>query len=128
MRWWSYKLSPIYSFFFLIVVLSSLSLRASEFTHVLQEVRITHSCLCACLLMWYYASYTALPYPHEQTMSTLNRLDKRAREEPCIRGEEPDIENFHELTCQVSSIRILGLGVAHLAEHAAVAQSFLHYD
>ncbi len=72
-------------------------------------------------------------------MSTLNRLDKRAREEPCIRGEEPDIENFHELTCHVSSkgsskpkpvviIRRLGLGlgVAHLPEHSAV-QSFLHY-
>ncbi len=40
----------------------------------------------------------------QKATSTLNRLDGRAREEPCIRGEEPDIEDFHKLTCHMGHL------------------------
>ncbi len=40
----------------------------------------------------------------QKATSTLNRLDERAREEPCIRGEKPDIEDFHKLTCHMGHL------------------------
>ncbi len=40
----------------------------------------------------------------QEATSTLNRLDMRAREEPCIRGADPDIEDFHKLTCDMSHL------------------------